>query len=142
MVIIYFQPNLKTSNNNSNNLIEFSCLHAYIFSIFFCAVLYSISFLPYGRFYNSVGGNSGLLISYIIIFLYLTLDIPKYISKLSKNVYRRIEELTSNDFNLPKFNLPKFNLPKFNLPKFNLPKFNLQFSFFMANTCASSRGNT
>ena len=41
------------------------------FSLFFLAVLYSSSFLPYGRFYNKVGGNTGLLMSYFYIFSFL-----------------------------------------------------------------------
>ena len=41
------------------------------FSLFFVAVLYSLSFLPYGRFYNKVGGNFALLFSYFYIFGFL-----------------------------------------------------------------------
>jgi hypothetical protein len=35
------------------------------------AVAYSTSFLPYGRFYNRLGGNNGMLLAYLYIFLYL-----------------------------------------------------------------------
>ena len=41
------------------------------FSVFFLAVLYSLSFLPYGRFYNKLGGNFALLFSYFYIFGFL-----------------------------------------------------------------------
>ena len=41
------------------------------FSLFFLAILYSLSFLPYGRFYNKIGGNFALLISYFYIFSFL-----------------------------------------------------------------------
>lgn len=41
------------------------------YSIFFIAVLYTLSFLPYGRFYNKVGGNAALLLSYFYIFSFL-----------------------------------------------------------------------
>lgn len=42
------------------------------YSIFILAILYSLSFLPYGRFYNKIGGNVVLLLSYFYIFSFLT----------------------------------------------------------------------
>ena len=33
--------------------------------------LYTYSFLPYGRFYNRLGGNIGMLGAYIFFFSYL-----------------------------------------------------------------------
>ena len=41
------------------------------FTIFLIAILYSISYLPYGRFYHSVGGNFMTPIAYMYIFSYL-----------------------------------------------------------------------
>ena len=41
------------------------------FSVFFLTILYSLSFLPYGRFYNKIGGNFALLFSYFYIFGFL-----------------------------------------------------------------------
>jgi len=35
-----------------------------------CA-LYTSSFLPYGRFYNRLGGNFGMLGSYMFVFMFL-----------------------------------------------------------------------
>jgi hypothetical protein len=35
------------------------------------ACMYTTSFLPYGRFYNRLGGNIGMLLAYIFVFLYL-----------------------------------------------------------------------
>jgi hypothetical protein len=37
---------------------------------FFCA-LYTFTFLPYGRFYNRLGGNIGMLGAYFYVFFYL-----------------------------------------------------------------------
>jgi len=42
------------------------------FGLFFFCCLYTTSFLPYGRFYNRVGGNTGSLMSFMYIFSYLT----------------------------------------------------------------------
>jgi len=79
MFVVYFQTNLKKkylelsdkfgfSNENS----EFSWVHIFFFIIFIVSIFYTNSFLPYGRFYNMVGGNLGLLISYLYIYTYLT----------------------------------------------------------------------
>ena len=37
-----------------------------------CA-LYTNTFLPYGRFYNRLGGNIGMLAAYFYVFLYLAI---------------------------------------------------------------------
>lgn len=42
------------------------------FCCFFFACLYTTSFLPYGRYYNQVGGNEASLNSFMYIFCYLT----------------------------------------------------------------------
>lgn len=52
--------------------VDFSFVHQLKFFSFLMAVLYTTTFLPNGKYYLAVGGNDALLISYIIIFLYLT----------------------------------------------------------------------
>ena len=42
------------------------------YGLFVVAILYTLSFLPYGRFYNKLGGNFGLLLTYFYIFGFLT----------------------------------------------------------------------
>jgi hypothetical protein len=42
------------------------------FYMFAVSCLYTFSFLPYGRFYNSLGGNLGMLFAYTYVFLYLS----------------------------------------------------------------------
>jgi len=58
---------------NSWNTIDYDSSLQWLigFSIFFLAILYSLSFLPYGRFYNKLGGNFALLFSYFYIFGFL-----------------------------------------------------------------------
>ena len=65
---IYF----KVANdwNVINYDISFQWLICYGF--FLTALMYTSSFLPYGRFYNKIGGNFWLLISYFYIFSFLT----------------------------------------------------------------------
>ena len=64
---------LQLKSYNSWNTINYDLsLQWFIsFSIFFMTLMYSMSYLPYGRFYNKVGGNSGLLLSYFYIFGFL-----------------------------------------------------------------------
>jgi len=96
MVIVYFQPNLKSKSLEyvrKNNLMsdgsEFNLIHIILFSIFFISVLYTNTFLPYGRFFNMVGGNVGLLISYLYIFTYLTFPLNTALYRLKFECFNR-----------------------------------------------------
>jgi quinol-cytochrome oxidoreductase complex cytochrome b subunit len=66
-----FNSYLKTYNNWNSINYDLSFQWLISFSIFFLAILYSLSFLPYGRFYNKLGGNFALLFSYFYIFGFL-----------------------------------------------------------------------
>ena len=48
------------------------------FTCFVLAIAYASSYLPYGRFYHSIGGNQMTLISYIYIFSYLGFIFIRY----------------------------------------------------------------
>ncbi len=48
------------------------------FAVFIMAILYVSSYLPYGRFYHSIGGNAMTLISYLYIFSYLGFTFFRY----------------------------------------------------------------
>lgn len=66
-----YSNNLKNYNSWNNINYTLSLQWVISFSLFFIAILYSLSFLPYGRFYNKIGGNFGLLFSYFYIFGFL-----------------------------------------------------------------------
>ena len=51
---------------------DVSLSHQLSFLVFFMALLYVTSFLPYGRFYNPIGGNVGMLTSYLYVIAYLS----------------------------------------------------------------------
>ncbi len=51
---------------------ELNLYHQFWFGLFIMCCLNTCSFLPYGRFYNRLGGNIGMLGSYMFCFLYLT----------------------------------------------------------------------
>ena len=93
--ILYFQPNLHGTteqNNYSKKIVsvftsKFKCdrffTGSYIslesnlffqltYSLFIMCCLYTTSFLPYGRFFQEVGGNWGFLFAYFFIFFYLS----------------------------------------------------------------------
>jgi quinol-cytochrome oxidoreductase complex cytochrome b subunit len=50
---------------------ELNLLHQLLFGFFVGCLLYVSSFLPYGRFYNRLGGNIGMLFAYIYVLVYL-----------------------------------------------------------------------
>jgi len=61
-------------------------------------MLYSTSFLPYGRFYNRLGGNVGMLGAYMYIFVYLTFPFfrkPIYIDVYYSDLFLRLSRLKS-----------------------------------------------
>ena len=75
-VALFFQPGLHAESKNNyytrrlsvfrkltNHFVskdinyEFSIVYQLSYGFFIVSTLYTLSFLPYGRFYNSIGGN-------------------------------------------------------------------------------------
>ena len=86
-VVLYFQPNLHGDSelnmyNKKNSIFnntfmtpkelnyEFNLFYQLSYGYFFMASLYTLSFLPYGRFYNRLNGNFVMLLSYVYFFCY------------------------------------------------------------------------
>lgn len=92
--ILFYQPVLHGTNEQNNystrnmlsakilinrsdifipkyHSVEDNLLHQITFWLFVCCALYVTSYLPYGRFYNRIGGNFGTLGSFMYIFIYL-----------------------------------------------------------------------
>ena len=63
---------LRRYNKNHNVSIETNLYYQLTYLLFCLSALYCSSFLPYGRFYNRLGGNVGMLFSYFYLFCYLT----------------------------------------------------------------------
>jgi hypothetical protein len=55
-----------------NKIITLSLYKQMLYTWFIMCALYTTSFLPYGRFYNRLGGNIAMLYSYMFIFTYLS----------------------------------------------------------------------
>jgi hypothetical protein len=52
--------------------VELNIFFQTTYALFVMSALYASSFLPYGRFYNRLGGNAGMLGAYFYMFTYLT----------------------------------------------------------------------
>lgn len=63
---------LKSYNTWNSSNYDISLQWLIMFGLFIVAVAYTLTFLPYGRFYNKLGGNFALLFSYFYIFGFLT----------------------------------------------------------------------
>ena len=93
-VVLFFQPNIHNDSENlnyskkictfnskifglntffssGNQLVEINFFYQLTYSFFFFCALYTFTFLPYGRFYNRLGGNIGMLGAYFYVFFYL-----------------------------------------------------------------------
>jgi len=51
--------------------LEFNLYYQTFYFLFVGAFFYTTSSLPYGRFYNRLGGNIGMLLAYLFVFSYL-----------------------------------------------------------------------
>jgi len=113
-IILFYQPNIHSDSENLNFskkvfffgnfkktsffsqddfLIEINLFYQIFFGFFLFCALYTSSFLPYGRFYNRLGGNVGMLGSYFYVFFYLTFSFirkPMIVEFLFYSMYSRV----------------------------------------------------
>lgn len=87
MFTLYFQPNLKmfvleffTTLSTFLKKADICAIHKILFATYFLCILYTDSVLPYGRFYNAIGGNDMLLYSYLYIYLYMSTVLYKILN--------------------------------------------------------------
>jgi len=52
--------------------LELNLFYQFFYFFFLMCALYTNTFLPYGRFYNRLGGNIGMLGAYFFVFFYLS----------------------------------------------------------------------
>lgn len=71
--ILYFNYKLhrKSFFNQFTLNSEINLYFQFFYFLFLVFCFYAASFLPYGRFYNRLGGNIGMLSAYMYIFIYL-----------------------------------------------------------------------
>ena len=115
-MVLFFQPTLHgtTEQENYNNKtlllfkykvkkskffagaysnLEVNLYHQTTYALFVGCCLYAASFLPYGRFYNRLGGNIGMLGAYMYVFVYLgfnSLRRPTILEALYSFIFLRI----------------------------------------------------
>lgn len=66
----------------------------FMFYLFFMALMYTTTFLPAGRYYQKVYGNTGLLVSYFYVLFYLlfsNVQNPYQFESFNKNFYSQIK---------------------------------------------------
>lgn len=88
---VFKQKNVTFSNS------ELSLFFQFTYTMFIMAALYTGSFLPYGRFYNRLGGNKAMLAAYLYVFIYLTftsLRRPVFLHDYLYRILRNTKSLT------------------------------------------------
>jgi hypothetical protein len=72
--LLFFKNKFKRSTMYSSTFInqEINLYYQTFYGFFIGCALYTTSFLPYGRFYNRLGGNVGMLGAYMFVFIYLS----------------------------------------------------------------------
>lgn len=79
MVSIYFQPNLKELKTTVILFLEeLSLVKKYHNVTFIAAIMFSASYLPYGKFFNRLGGNIATLFSFLFILYFLLVSLNWY----------------------------------------------------------------
>lgn len=76
---------------------ELSLYFQFTYATFIMCALYTSSFLPYGRFYNRLGGNIGMLGSYLYLLVYLTFTFlrrPVWLELYYYHVFNQVTFLT------------------------------------------------
>ena len=71
--VLFFNYKIKRSSffNQFTLNSEINLYFQFFYFLFIVFCFYAASFLPYGRFYNRLGGNIGMLAAYMYIFVYL-----------------------------------------------------------------------
>ena len=86
-IITYFIGTYLSTGKNvvrwSKIFVENSIFYLTMYSIFIISIGCTLTYLPYGRFYNRLGGNFAMLFSYLFIFSYLGFTYFRYSSILN-----------------------------------------------------------
>jgi len=89
-------PNQQKLINSKHINPEISFFKQFLFYVFFMALMYTTTFLPAGRYYQRVYGNTGLLISYFYVLFYLlfaNVQNPFFVDSYSKGFFRQIKDV-------------------------------------------------
>jgi hypothetical protein len=85
--LLFLRAKLKRANLYVTSYVnqEINIYYQIFYGFFIGCALYTSSFLTYGRFYNRLGGNFGMLSAYMFVFIYLAFYIFRrpYLIELS-----------------------------------------------------------
>lgn len=72
---LYYQPNIKRSHSAANIVLpESNLIIIFTTTAFSLSIFYAASYLPYGKFYNRLGGNPATLASFLAILITLSVN--------------------------------------------------------------------
>lgn len=92
MVSMYFQPNIKATVLFSYfTFKEYSLVKKVHVTAFIAAIMYCASYLPYGKFFNRLGGNMATLASFMFILYFLLTSLNWYYRVISEKLETIIE---------------------------------------------------
>lgn len=71
--LLFLSLFIKTDSVYTTNYLnnEYNLYYIFFFYLFLMCCLYTSSFLPYGKYYNRLGGNPGMLGAYMFVYVYL-----------------------------------------------------------------------
>lgn len=81
-VALYYQPNLKAKYQQIlKNISESNLLVISVTTLFALSIFYASSYLPYGKFYNRLGGNPSTLLTYMLLLITLSINLRWFYAK-------------------------------------------------------------
>lgn len=96
MVSMYFQPNIKaTVLQTYFTFKEYSLVKKIHVTTFAASIMYCASYLPYGKFFNRLGGNMATLASFMFILYFLLTSLNWYYRLVSEKLKTTIDSVST-----------------------------------------------
>jgi len=93
----YFLKNIHSGKKNVHFVnIELNLWYQIVYGLFIMAIFYTSSFLPYGRFYNRLGGNKAMLLAYFYTLIYLSFSFirkPKNLNFYLNDIFYKVKSI-------------------------------------------------
>lgn len=92
MVVFYFQPQIKRVATLCFNMLlaTESLVLLSLSAMFYLAMVYGASYLPYGKFFNRIGGNVATLASFSYALVYLSLPFSIFMGRVNSYFFKKI----------------------------------------------------
>lgn len=88
MLSLYYQPQIKNINRGANGFVVWTNSPTIVFLnvAFVLSILYAVSYLPYGKFFNRLGGNPATLASFSFILIFLSTPIYIWLNYINDHM--------------------------------------------------------